>query len=262
MTKIISKRGRENLNHSGRYSAFEVNEIKLCSLDPVYFISRYIKVNHPVLGPVVFPMEKHQIDFINAVHSAQNTIAMMPRQTGMTSKSIALLLWEALFHPQQRIIAQGINCNNTSAMWDLLNFFVDTLPPFLKSLITVKNKVRIEFLNASSISVSTMSANALRGTSFTRLYLDCFAHAPDKLQHEVFQTAAYNRGRILIASTPNGPNNTFAKVWFDANTQANRFTAFKRTIDDLSKPISWKQMIKSQMSVHTWQQDYMCEFVS
>jgi len=265
MTKLISKRGREKLGANGKikYTPFEVDEIRFCTRDPMYFISRYIKTQHPVLGATMLPIEKHQVDYINAINNSKNLIAMLPRQTGMTSKTIAFLLWEALFRVNQRIIVQGVNVNTTKYMCDLLGFLVDHLPAFLKCSVTTKRRTTVEFENGSSIVIGVISGNALRGAHYTRLYLDCFALAPDRVQQEVFIAAApmLAKGRVVMSSTPNGPTNTFAQIWSNASKHLGHFTPFKRTVDDLPHALSWKMARKAQMSERDWQREYMCEFI-
>ena len=47
-----------------------LNEFKRCKEDPVYFISKYIKVTHPVRGLVPFKLYPFQKDILTAFYGS------------------------------------------------------------------------------------------------------------------------------------------------------------------------------------------------
>lgn len=266
MTKIISKRGRhpDRFLPKLRLKRAEVDEIRKCAIDPIYFMENYIFFQHPINGLIKQPLDQHQIDYVTTINKVQNVIAMMPRQIDVTGQSMAFLLWEALFKTDQRIIACGINVSQARHMCDILKTIVTQLPSFLKPAIKVLRRTEIVFDNGSSIHTYFMTPGVLKGRTFTRLYLDCFALAPDHIQKDMWLTFAPSiphGGRVLMASTPHGKSNSFALLWAEANKPLSVFVPFKRTVDDLPFSDSWKQQMRTQVGELVWRRDYLCEFV-
>jgi len=262
--KIISKRGRTNPTAS-LLSRDQLVEIQNCRSNPNYFISTYIKYLDVTSGPQVLSPRNHQLEYVNNLHQARNLIAMMPRQTGSTIISIAFMLWEAMFTDNQRILMQGVNVGNTKTMCDTLTFMLNHLPNFLRSLISVQRRTEVVFSNGSFLRVGAISPNSMRGMSLTRAYFDCFAYAPPPLQQSMvfeFMPAMAQGCKINLTSVPNGPNNVFAAIWADACSSKNsNFTAFKRTVDDISYSVLWKHRTQAMMGQAAYSREYMCEFV-
>lgn len=262
--KIISTRGRlkSGVVTISRDQAIELDN---CRANPTYFISNYIKYCDPALGAQVLNLRSHQYEYVNHLQKETNTVNMLARQTGSTIVSLAFILWEALFHPDQRIQVQGINVHATRHMIDTLAYMIDHLPAFMKSLVVSTTKTHLHFSNDSRIHTCVSSATCLRGMSLTRLYLDCFAFTAGSTQQAIAMDfmAMIARGcKVTITSVPNGPSNTFATIWADANKNLiSYFTAFKRTVDDVGYSVLWKQKTKAHLGDQAYAQEYLCEFV-
>jgi len=209
-------------------------------------------------------LDTYHCEFITTVKRSQNMVAMMPRGTGMTTMSLAFILWEVIFKPRHKAIAFGISATFAKEMYDILTHMITHVPTYLRPSIRSNRKSYMEFDNGSAIMVETLNVNSMRGRTVDRVYLDSFAFAPDAIQRAIYNDICptiVQGGKVLIASTPNGRNNSFAAAWTDSFKPFSTFTSFKRTIDDLSFTDMWKQRTMTMIGMQAWRQNYMCEFI-
>ena len=62
-----------------------LKEFKKCSKDPIYFISNYVKVTHPVRGLVPFKLYPFQHRILNHLEDNRFNILRKFRQAGCTT---------------------------------------------------------------------------------------------------------------------------------------------------------------------------------
>lgn len=77
--------GNPNLKRVGvtlNFTEEQVKEYILCSKDPEYFISNYVKIVNVDKGLIPFEMYSFQKNMIKTFHENRFTIAKMPRQVG------------------------------------------------------------------------------------------------------------------------------------------------------------------------------------
>ena len=74
-----------------------LDEFKKCAGDPVYFISNYIKVTHPVRGLVPFKLYPFQERILNNLEEHRFNILRKFRQAGCTTIAAAFSLWMIIF---------------------------------------------------------------------------------------------------------------------------------------------------------------------
>lgn len=74
-------------NEIGEYTLEQVNELKICMNDPIHFIKKYVKIQHPMKGTLPFDLFPYQENMIRKFHENRFTITLSARQTG---KALAL----------------------------------------------------------------------------------------------------------------------------------------------------------------------------
>jgi hypothetical protein len=262
--KIISKRGREGKRTT--LSPDQLQEMLKCSSDPLYFIRKYIQLPSAAnAGTHRVMLQTHHCDYVTTAKAAKSMIAMMPRGSGMTTMSLAFILWEVLFRLNHKALIFGISNEITRDMYNIVTHMLFHIPAFLRPQIKGNRKSYIEFSTGSSLLFESMtSLNVMRGRTLSRIYLDSFAYAPDGIQRAIYNDICPTLiigGSVLIASTPNGKHNTFADAWIDSFKPTTSFVPFKRTIDDMTFSPTWKQRTKAQVGNDLWLQNYMCEFI-
>ena len=260
--KIISKRGRA----SGKLSTKQ-NVFQFCKTDPIYFINKYVKLNNTASGSLTFKLHNYQEEYLLFLMKNPLTVAVMARQAGTTSISIALALWDAMFNPGRLIMLGSVNNSGVQVMFEMLNFMLSSVPSWLRPQLarTTKSPASLQFTNGSRITIGVTSPNLFLGMAADRIYLDNFAYNTPKVQAEVFTTIAplMTQGTVItIASAPNGVSNMFAKLYSDAmNGKSPVMSPFKKTIHDMPQFDSyWKGLMRASMGGSAFEREYECEF--
>lgn len=74
-----------------------LEEIVRCGKDPVYFINRYVKIQHPIKGTIPFSTFPFQNDCIRAYQEKRLNIVLKSRQLGLSTISAAYAVWYSIF---------------------------------------------------------------------------------------------------------------------------------------------------------------------
>lgn len=59
-----------------------IQELAKCKKDPIYFITNYIKVQHPTKGNIPFNLFEYQERFVRCMHENRFVVTLQPRQCG------------------------------------------------------------------------------------------------------------------------------------------------------------------------------------
>jgi len=70
------------------YTPQMIQELVKCKKDPVYFIRKYIKVQHPTKGTIPFDMFEYQERFVRCMESNRFVITLQPRQCAGQSRRL------------------------------------------------------------------------------------------------------------------------------------------------------------------------------
>lgn len=262
--KIISKRGREGFKTT--LSKEQISELLKCASDPLYFMRRHVQLPSSSSNSNTCQMrlQNHHVDYVSIVNSKNHVIAVMPRQSGMTTMSLAFVLWEALYKLNHRVAVFGTGQNMTNNMYNIVTHMLSHLPAHLRPTIKGNRRSYIEFDNGSSLIFESLNVNSMRGRTLNRVFLDSFASTAEIIQRVIYNDICATMilgGKILMTSTPRGSNNTFAAAWKDAFKPSSSFTPFRKTINDMSFSDSWKKTTRAKVGEDVWRQEYMCEFI-
>lgn len=217
-------------NTESEYTAEQITELRKCAFDPVYFIRKYIKIQHPTKGAVPFDLYPFQERLIHSFHQHDFNIVLASRQVGKSITSASYLLWYAMFNFDKTILIASNKNAGAMEMIYRIRFAYENLPFWIKPGVADDgyNKHAIGFDNGSRIISAATSEDTGRGMSISLLFLDEFAFVAPGIQDE-FWTAIKptlsTGGSCIIASTPNGDMNIFAQIWRAAAVKANSFVA-------------------------------------
>lgn len=205
-----------------RFTAEQEFELFKCMQDPIYFITTYVKIQHPMKGRIPFKMWPYQIDMIRSFVSHKDCIALTARQMGKTTCAAAFLLWKAMFCPDSGILLAANQMAQAMEIMDRIRFAYENLEDvnWLRAGVTEYNKGSITFDNGSSITARATTPSAGRGLSITLLYLDEFAFVQPNMAQEFWTAISPTLsagGHCIITSTPNTDDDTFAQIWHGAN---------------------------------------------
>lgn len=254
--------------HECEYTYEQVQELKRCTTDPVYFIRKYIKIQHPIKGAVSFDLYDYQEEMINSFKDHRFSIILSARQSGKSIVSAAYLLWFAMFNFDKTVLIASNKNANAMEMILRIRFAYEELPFWIKPGITDDgwNKHTVIMDNGSRIESTATSEDSGRGMAISLLFLDEFAFVKPNIQ-DAFWTSISptlsTGGSAIMASTPNGDQNIYAQTWRGAQMGTNGFHPIRVKWDE---PPGRDQIFKDdeigRIGQRRWDQEYGCVFLS
>lgn len=206
-----------------RYTEFQTEERIKCSMDPIYFMEKYIKIVHVDHGLIPFKMFDFQKKLVTSFAENRYTIGKLPRQCGKSTASVAFILWTVIFGPLQNIAILANKANTSKELLDKLQKCYENIPLWMQQGIVSWNRHSLEIENGSRVVAGATSSDAIRGNTFNIIFLDEFAFVPPHIAEEFFTSvfptiSSGDTTKLIMVSTPKGLNH-FHKFWVNANKQ-------------------------------------------
>jgi hypothetical protein len=198
------------------YTPVQLQELKRCSEDILYFIENYVYIVDPVRGNVLFKMHDYQKEILKGFMENRNTIVMAGRQLGKSTVSVAYLLWEAMFKSEQTILIVSNVFSAAGEIMERIRYSYELLPDWLKPGVSVYNKSSITFDNKSRVIARATTKNSGRGLSLSVLYVDELSAVDSKKAKEFWSAVRptlSTGGKCVITSTPSSDEDLFAQLW-------------------------------------------------
>lgn len=255
-------------NTETEYTAFELNELRKCVSDAVYFVENYVKIVHPKKGAVPFELYDYQKEMLRAYQNFKDIIVLSARQTGKSTVASAFLLWYAIFHFDKTVLIASNKNANAMEMVDRIKYAYENLPDWLRPGIQEDkwNKHELGFDNNSRIISTATSEDSGRGLSVALLYADELGFVANNIAEEFWTSMTptlSTGGRSIITSTPNGDSNLFARLWRGAEAGINGyhpiFVAWDRPP---GRDEAFKKEFIAKIGELKWAQEFECEFLS
>ena len=117
----------------------QAEEYVKCRKDPVYFIKKYGKIRHPTKGLLPFELWDFQEDTVQNFLDKSYNIILKARQLGISSLCAAYAGWMANFFKNKEIYILATKRDTATNLVDKVRVFLDEVPPWLKSEITIDN---------------------------------------------------------------------------------------------------------------------------
>jgi len=201
-------------------------EYKKCIEDPIYFMNKYVKIQHPIRGTVGFELYPFQEKALQDFVDNQLNIVLKSRQMGISTLTAAYSLWLMTFHNDKNILCISITQETAKEIVTKVRFANDNLPSWLKVPCIEDNRLSLRLQNGSQIKAVSSAGTAGRSSALSLLIIDEAAFI-DGIE-EIWLSSQYTLstgGRSIILSTPNGVGNFFHKTWIEA--EANKISGKK-----------------------------------
>lgn len=248
------------------YTSDQIQEMIQCAADPIYFVSHYCMVQHPVHGVIPFDLYKYQQRTIHAYQEG-NTIVLTPRQMGTSTTTCAYVLWYAMFTANRSIMIASDTNGGAMGLMNKIHFMYDNLPLWMQLAIKAKNKHELSFDNGSYIQAIKCSADAGRGMTISLLYCDSFGFVKPQVAKDfwyaILPAMSHDQlGRIIVTSAPNGMNNLYAELWHESK-EINRLNHISLVWDECpDRDQAFKEFMQSCISDNKWRSEYECQFIT
>ena len=84
-------------------------EYKKCLVDPIYFMKKYVKIQHPIRGTVNFDLYDFQEKTLTDLVDHDFNIILKSRQMGISTLTAAYSMWLMVFHNHKNVLCNSIN---------------------------------------------------------------------------------------------------------------------------------------------------------
>lgn len=206
------------------YKKLIKTEWKKCFLDPVYFMKRYCKIQHPQRGKIPFTLYPFQEKTLKEFQDHQYNIVLKSRQLGISTLSAGYALWLMTFYTDKNVLVIAIDQDTAKNLVTKVKVMWEGLPSWLRLPALENNKLSLRFNNGSQIKATASSENSGRSLSTSLLIFDecAFIDSIEAIWLSAQQTLATG-GQCIALSTPNGSSNWFYRTWMAAEEKRNRF---------------------------------------
>ena len=255
----------------------QFTELAKCQLDPLYFMERFMYIQHPLKGKMQFEAYQFQRELIHTYWKNRNTIAMIPRQSGKTTTAAGYLLWYAMYNDDVTVLIAANKFKAANEIMMRIKYAYEEMPDHIRAGVTEYNVTIIRFDNGSRIVATTTTPDSGRGMSISLLYLDEFAYVRPRVAVEFWTAMAptlATGGKCIITSTPASDEDTFAELWFGAlstlddngneipnGVGKNGFKGFSAHYSDVpGRDDAWAEIERAKIGAERFQREYECQF--
>ena len=263
--------GNKNLpsaNMEFEWTPKMVRELKKAKQNILYFAENFFFIVNLDRGKMRIPLYASQKRVLRSLRDNRFVACLASRQTGKTTMMTIYALWIACFQEDQRILVVANKEQTAINIFSRIRTAYEMLPNYLKPGVIEYGKTSMKLANGSSIGISTTSSDAGRGDSCNVLILDELAFIPNNLVDSFWKSvypiiSSSKKSKIFIASTPNGTDNLFYKLYMDGQNKKSNWYAEKMMWYEIpGRDEKWKQeTIQSIGSEEAFRQEFDCEFL-
>lgn len=203
-------------------------EYKKCAQDPIYFMRKYCKIQHPTRGKIAFDLFPFQEKTLSQLEQHRYNIILKSRQTGISTLTAGYSLWNMLFNEDYNVLVIATKQEVAKNLVTKVRVMNEFLPSWLKLETVEDNKLSLRYKNGSHIKATSAAGDAGRSEALSLLIFDEAAFI-DKIE-DIWvsaQSTLSTGGDAIVLSTPNGVGNWFHKTWVGAEEDTNGFNPIK-----------------------------------
>ena len=148
------------------------SETILCAKDPIYFIKKYVKIEHPGQGSIPFNLFPFQEKVLNDFRNHNKNIVLKARQMGISTVTAAYSLWLMVFKQNKNIICLATKQETAKEIVTRCKYAYSNLPSWLKPEAIKNNELSLHLKTGGRIAAETAAVDAARGKALSLLILD------------------------------------------------------------------------------------------
>ena len=238
-------------------------EILKCGKDPVYFITNYAKIPHPLRGSIPLKLFPFQEDVISEFNDYRFNIVLKARQLGLSTVTAAYIAWLMLFRKDKSILIIATKLGTAANLLKKTKYVLNNIPDWLFiTKIKTDNRNVLELENGSWFKASSTSGDAGRSEALSLLIIDeaALVENLEELWAGLYPTLSTG-GSCIAISTPKGVGNWFERTFTNAEKGENDFNPIKLpwTVHP-ERNEKWFEKETKNMSAREIAQELECSF--
>ena len=127
------------------------DEYKKCLVEPMYFMKKYVKIQHQTRGIIPFELYPFQEDTLQDFIDHDRNIVLKSRQMGISTLVSAYALWTMIFHPGKNVLILSTVQNTSKEIVSKIRLANNSLPSWLKVPTIEDNRLSLKFKNESRV---------------------------------------------------------------------------------------------------------------
>ena len=190
----------KSLSPKARDALLRLTNRELAAHDPVIFAQELLEFNP----------DPWQAAFLRS--DAPRIILNCSRQSGKSTTTAILALWEAIYKPKSVIVLDSPSLRQSQELMYKFSDFLARIDAKVK--LDSDTKLSVRFNNGSRVLALPGSEKTIRGLSAVTLFIEDEAAAvPDDLYKSIRPMLAVSHGRLVLMSTPRGMQGHFHEIW-------------------------------------------------
>lgn len=204
-------------------------EWRKCRDDIVYFAENYCVITHVDYGTIKINLRDYQKDMLRLMNDNRMFVGKLSRQLGKTVATSIYLAHYVTFNSAKAVGVLAHLGSMAREVLDRTKQVIEYLPDFLQVGIVEWNKGSIELDNGSTIAAYASSPDAVRGNSFSLIYIDETAFIENwedswKAIQPVISSGRYSK--LIMTTTPKGMNH-FYEIWQAATNGLSGYAPYE-----------------------------------
>ena len=147
-------------------------EYKKCLVNPMYFMKKYVKIQHQTRGIIPFELYPFQEETLQDFIDHDRNIVLKSRQMGISTLVSAYALWTMIFNPGKNVLILSTVQNTSKEIVSKIRLANNNLPSWLKVPTVEDNRLSLKFKNESRVLAASSAADSARGFSSYLLVMD------------------------------------------------------------------------------------------
>ena len=239
-------------------------EILRSGRDPVYFISNYAKITHPLDGLIPFKMYDFQAAAVREFEDYRFNVILKARQLGLSTSVAAYVCWLMVFHREKNVLVMATKQGTAANLVRKVKAVYKYLPKWVQQIapLVIDNRTSFELANGSQVKAASTSGDAGRSEALSLLVLDeaSLIEGMDDMWAGLYPTLSTG-GRCIALSTPYGVGNWFHKTYTEAEEGKNDFHTIRLPWDEHpDRDQEWFENETRNMSRREIAQELECNF--
>ena len=235
-----------------------------CAGDPVYFMKKYCKIQHPIRGKIPFELYPFQEDTLTDFKDNRYNIVLKSRQLGISTLVAGYALWKMIFNEDFNVLIIANKQDVAKNLVLKVRTMNQLLPVWLRVAESEDNKLSLRLKNGSQVKAVSSKPDSGRSEALSLLVFDeaAFIDYIDEIWTGTQLTLATG-GDCIALSTPNGVGNWFHKMWVGAENGDNLFHPIKLhwTVHP-DREQDWRDEQTQQLGDKQAAQECDCDFIS